>query len=104
MPTNVDIQTTTNQYLCPEWVDQVLRDNLFFGKILEKTKKWNGSQMLFPIKYQKGIASVAFSGFDVLPITLQPVSVNKAFYPTFVAKLVSPFFSKREFVATLNLL
>ena len=64
-------------------------DNFFFGKILEKTKKWNGSQMLFPIKYQKGVGSVAFNGFDLLPITQQPVSVNMTFYPTFVATNVA---------------
>lgn len=89
MQPNVNITTTTNQYLAPAWVDQVLRDNFFFGKILEKTEKWNGSQMLFPIKYQKGVASVAFNGFDVLPITQQPVSVNMTFYPTFVATNVA---------------
>ena len=89
MPPSINVQTTTNQYLCPEWVDQVLRDNLFFGKVLAKTKKWNGSQMLFPIKYQKGVGSVAFSGFDLLPITQQPVSVNMVFYPTFVATNVA---------------
>ncbi len=89
MPPGVNITTTTNQYLAPAWVDQVLRDNFFFGKILEKTEKWNGSQMLFPIKYQKGIASVAFNGFDLLPITQQPVSVNMTFYPTFVATNVA---------------
>lgn len=89
MPPNVNITTTTNQYLAPAWVDQVLRDNYFFGKILEKTKKWNGSQMLFPIKYQKGVASVAFNGFDLLPITQQAVSVNMVFYPTFVATNVA---------------
>ena len=48
MQPNVNITTTTNQYLAPAWVDQVLRDNFFFGKILAKTEKWNGSQMLFP--------------------------------------------------------
>ncbi len=89
MPPNVNVTTTTNQYLAPAWVDQVLRDNFFFGKILSKTEKWNGSQMLFPIKYQKGIASVAFNGFDLLPITQQPVSVNMTFYPTFVATNVA---------------
>ena len=89
MNPNVNITTTTNQYLAPMWVDQVLRDNYFFGQILSKTKKWNGSQMLFPIKYQKGLASIAFSGFDVLPITQQPVSVNMTFYPTFVAANVA---------------
>lgn len=89
MPPNVNISTTTNKYLAPAWVDQVLRDNFFFGKILQKTKKWKGSQMDHPIKYQKGLASVAFNGFDLLPITQQPVSVNMIFYPTFVATNVA---------------
>ncbi len=89
MPPGVNITTTTNQYLAPAWVDQILRDNYFFGKILSKTERWNGSQMLFPIKYQKGVASVAFNGFDVLPIVQQPVSVNMTFYPTFVATNVA---------------
>lgn len=89
MPPNVTIQTTTNQYLAPLWVDQVLRDNYFFGKIMQKTKKWNGSQMLIPMKYQKGVASVAFNGYDLLPITQQPTTVNMTFYPTFIATNVS---------------
>lgn len=89
MPPDINIITTTNQYLAPAWVDQVLRDNFFFGKILERTERWDGSQMLFPIKYQKGVASVAFNGFDVLPIIQQPVSVNMTFYPTFVATNVA---------------
>ncbi len=41
------------------------------------------------IKYQKGVASVAFNGFDLLPITQQPVAVNTTFYPTFVATNVA---------------
>ena len=86
---NINIQTTTNQYLAPAWVDQVLKDNFFFGEILGNTEKWNGSQMLFPIKFQKGVASVAFNGFDQLPTTQQPVSVNMTFYPTFVATNVA---------------
>lgn len=89
MPPNVNITTTTNQYLAPAWVDQVLRDNWFFGDVLNKTEKWDGSQMLHPMKYQKGVASVAFNGFDLLPITQQPVSVNMTFYPTFVATNVA---------------
>ena len=48
MPPSINIQTTTNQYLAPAWVDQVLRDNFFFGEILANTQKWDGSQMLFP--------------------------------------------------------
>ena len=79
--TTVNIQTTTNKYLAPDWVDLILQDNFFFGYILENTKKWDGSRMDFPIKYQKGVASVAFSGFDQLPTSQQPVSVNMSFYP-----------------------
>ena len=52
-------------------------------------EKWKGSQLLQPMKYQKGVASVAFNGFDLLPITQQPVSVNMTFYPTFVATNVA---------------
>lgn len=89
MPPNVSVTTTTNQYLAPFWTDLVLRDNYFFGKMMQKTKKWNGSQMVFPIKYQKGVASVAFNGFDLLPISQQPVSVNMTFYPTFIATNVA---------------
>lgn len=89
MPPNQNIQTTTNQFLAPAWVDQTLRDNFFFGEILARTKKWNGSQMLFPIKYQKGVATVAFNGFDQLPTSQQPVSVNMTFYPTWTATNVA---------------
>lgn len=89
MPPSINITTTVNQYLAPAWVDQVLRDNFFFGEILANSKKWDGSQMLFPIKYQKGVGSVAFNGFDLLPTTQQPVSVNMTFYPTFVATNVA---------------
>lgn len=89
MPPSITLQTVTNQYLAPKWYDLVLHDNYFFGKLMQKTKKWNGSQMLFPIKYQKGVASVAFNGYDLLPISQNPVSVNMTFYPTFVATNVS---------------
>ncbi len=89
MPPSANILTTTNQYLAGYWVDLVLRDNYFFGKIMQNTERWRGSQVLIPIKYQKGVASVAFNGFDLLPITQQPVSVNMTFYPSFVATNVA---------------
>ncbi len=89
MPPSINIQTTTNQYLAPAWVDQILRDNFFFGEVLSNTEKYDGSQMLFPIKYQKGVASVAFNGFDQLPTSQNAVSVNMTFYPTFVATNVA---------------
>lgn len=79
----VNVLTTINQYLSSAWVDQVLRSNFFFGEVLANTEQWKGSQMLFQIKYQKGTATVAFNGFDVLPTNQQPVATNMTFYPTF---------------------
>lgn len=88
---NTNVLTTTNQYLAGYWMDLVLRDNYFFGKVMQKEmrKQWRGSQALIPIKYQKGLASVAFNGFDLLPITQLPTTVNMTFYPTFVATNVA---------------
>jgi len=48
MAPNVNITTTVNNYLAPFWVDQVLRDNYFFGKLMQKTKKYEGAQMNIP--------------------------------------------------------
>lgn len=48
MPPNVNVTTVTNQYLAPFVVDQILRDNYFFGRIMRKTKKFGGSQELIP--------------------------------------------------------
>lgn len=89
MPPSINIQATTNQYLASAWVDQVLKDNFFFGEILGNTEKWDGSQMVHPFKYSKGVATVAFNGFDDLPTTQQPVTVNGTFYPTFTATNVA---------------
>lgn len=57
MPPGVNITTTTNRYLAPDFVDQILQDNFFFGEVLGKTKQWDGSQMQFP----KQIVSPYFS-------------------------------------------
>lgn len=56
---------------------------------MERTKDWQGSQEVIPIKHQKGVASVAFNGFDLLPITQVPSAVNMTFWPTFVATNVA---------------
>lgn len=44
----LNVQTTTNQYLAPYWSDGVLRDNYFFGRLMQQTKRWDGVWMLFP--------------------------------------------------------
>lgn len=45
--------------------------------------------MLFPIKYQKGVQTVAFNGYDQLPTAQQQVTVNMTFYATFTATNVA---------------
>ncbi len=85
----VNVTTTTNQYYAPFFVDGILRDNYFFGKMMSKTKKWKGSQLLIGLKYQKGTSSVAFNGFDLLPITQQPTVIDMTFYTSFVATNVA---------------
>ena len=72
-------------------MDLTLRDNYFFGKVMsrEMRKGWKGAQALIPMKYQKGVPTVAFNGFDLLPITQQPQTVNMTFYPTFTATNVA---------------
>ena len=45
--------------------------------------------MLFPIKWQKGVNSVAFNGFDQLPTSFIAPAVNMTFYPSFVATNVA---------------
>jgi len=89
MPPSINVQATTNQWLAKAWVDQVLKDNFLFGEILGNTEQWEGSQMVHPFKYQKGVATVAFNGFDDLPTSQQPVTVNGIFYPTFTATNVA---------------
>lgn len=80
---NSFVTATTNQYLTPSFIDVVLRNNFFFGELLRNTRTFKGSQVLQPLKVNKGVASVAFSGFDVLPITQIPQFVNMVFYPSF---------------------
>jgi len=48
-----NVLTTTNQYLAGYWMDLVLRDNYFFGKVMQKEmrKSWRGSQALIPKLY-----------------------------------------------------
>lgn len=58
--------------------------NPFLGRSISARK---GSNKL--IKYQKGVPSVSFNGFDQLPTSQQPVSVNMEFFPTFVATNVA---------------
>jgi len=55
--------------------------------------------MEFPIKYQKGVTSVAFNGFDQLPTSQIPVSVSMTFYPKLI---VSPYFNTMKILENVG--
>lgn len=83
--TNFTISTTTNRWLVPSLVDTVLRGNEFFGEVLADVKDFYSPYMEFPIKYQKGVPGVFFSGFDVLPVEYTNTNVKMVYYPKFFA-------------------
>lgn len=94
------VTTTTEQFLVPQVVDTILKENTFLTNILTKAKQGrtvqapavNGiksSVMLFPIKYQKGVSGTSFSGFDTLPTSASDTRVNMTFEPKFYAENVA---------------
>lgn len=83
------VDTVTEDFLVPKVVDTVLKGNVFATRMLGKAKKFKSATMLFPIKWQKGISSQSFSGFDTLPTTASDTRVNMSFNPRFVATNVA---------------
>lgn len=83
------VDTTTEDFLVPRLVDNVLRSNTFTKDILrggrDGRNKFKSGTMLFPIKYQTGTAGQAFSGFDQLPTSASTTRVNMTYIPKFYA-------------------
>lgn len=88
------VNTTTEQFLVPQVVDTVLKENTFAANMLSKGKDARSRQspsvtdirssvMLFPIKTAKGVSGTSFSGFDVLPTSASDTRVNLTFEPKF---------------------
>lgn len=84
-----DVQSVTNQQLVPTLVDTVLRSNTAFFHFMKEAGKFEGSQMVIPIKYQTGVPGTMFAGFDALPTTYQTVLVNMIYLPKFFATNVA---------------
>lgn len=83
------VDTLTEDFLVPKVVDTVLRGNVFATRMLAKAKKFRSSTMLFPIKWQKGVAGTSFSGFDLLPTSASDTRVNMTYTPKFYATNVA---------------
>jgi hypothetical protein len=94
------VNTTTEQFLVPQVVDTILKENVFATNMLSRAKRARTAQasavdsyksnvMLFPIKYQKGVSGTSFSGFDTLPTSASDTRVNMTFYPKFYAENVA---------------
>lgn len=77
------VSTTTQYKLIPKLVDTILNSNVFAARMLANAKKWEGLNMQFPIKYQKGVAGTSFAGFDTFSTAASDTRVNLLFVPKF---------------------
>jgi hypothetical protein len=94
------VTTTTEEFLVPQVVDTILKENTFATNMLSKAKDGRSAQrsavsgfkssvMLFPIKYTEGVSGTSFSGFDTLPTSASDTRVNMTFEPKFYAENVA---------------
>jgi len=77
------VLTTTRFKLLPKVVDTILNSNVFATRMLSKAKKFSGSSMKFPVKYQKNDQGSSFDGFDTMSTTAVDTRVNMEFQPSF---------------------
>lgn len=89
MAYNNQVDTLTLEYIAPRVVDTVLRANRFTTEMLTKTKEFRAATIDFPIKYQKGTATQAFNGFDVLPTSFTDTRILMKYNPRFNASNVA---------------
>ena len=85
MAYNNQVDTLTLEYIAPNVVDTVLRSNRLTTKLLSKTKEFRAATIDFPIKYQKGVATQSFNGFDLLPNSFKDTRILMKFNPRFNA-------------------
>jgi hypothetical protein len=79
---NPSVYTSTLESLVAKTVDTVLSYSpatLFF---LGNQKRWNGSLMRFPVKYQSNSEGIAFNGLERFSTTKTENFVNMSFSPT----------------------
>jgi hypothetical protein len=79
---NVQVNTSTLEYLVASTVDTVISYSpatLFF---LGNQKPWKGSQMRFPIKYQANSQGMWFTGLEKFSTTSSTNFINMTFNPT----------------------
>lgn len=81
--------TTTRFKLMPKVVDTILNSNVFATRVIGKAKKWSGSSMKFPVKYQTNNTFTSFDGFDSFSTAAVDTRVNMEFTPSFAQISVS---------------
>lgn len=83
------VDTTTEDFLVPRVVDNVLKSNTFVKDMIKSSRKFSSGTQLFPVKYQVGVAATSFSGYDQLPTSQSTTRVNMTYNPRFTAVNVS---------------
>ena len=89
LPFSNAVDTTTEDFLVPQVVDNVLRSNQLTKDILKNSGKFSSATELFPVKYQVGTSATSFIGYDALPTAQSTTRVNMIYQPRFSTVNVS---------------
>ena len=80
--TNKTTDTSTVEKLVAKTIDNVLNSSPTTLKFLGNQKTWAGKKMKFPVKYQKGVAGLAFDGLQKFSTSKSDSFINMEFDPT----------------------
>lgn len=77
-----NVKTVTNEKLVPKVIDTILNSSPFTLRILGNQKRWVGTKMKFPIKYQSNDQGLSFDGLDKFNTAKVDTRINMEFSPT----------------------
>ena len=81
--------TTTQDVLLPKVLDTILRENVFWQRLMGAVKTWKGETMKKSIKVSKNTTGGHFKGYDLLDTSATDNRIQLSFTPEFYYKTVS---------------
>jgi len=79
---NTAVNTSTIEKLVAKTVDVVINSSPITLRLLGNQKTWMGAKMKFPVKWQKGVAGLAFNGLQKFSTSRSNSFINMEFDPT----------------------
>jgi len=83
------VTTLTESKLMPKVVDTILDSNVLTGRTLRNSKRFTGTQMQFPVKFEATTDGGFFSGAEVHTTTATSNRIKISFDPKFYEKSVT---------------